>query len=77
MIPLHRLNGQEVVVNADLIEWVQAHGAQAVLTLATGNKIVVTETVADVVQKALEYKKTVFAGAAYLPGFLRGEKERG
>jgi flagellar protein FlbD len=76
MIHLHRLNGQETIVNADLIEWVEAHGAQAVLTLATGNKIVVTETVADVVQKALEYKRTVFAGATYLPEFLRGDKER-
>ena len=72
MIRLHRLNGTEVVVNAELIETVETHGAETVLALATGNKIVVTEAVGDVVQKTIDYKKTVFAGASYLPEFLRG-----
>ena len=74
MIRLHRLNGSEVVVNAELIESVDSHGAETVLALATGNKIVVTEPVTDVVQKTIDYKKTVFAGASYLPEFLRGEE---
>ena len=73
MIHLHRLNGQETVVNAELLESIESHGAETVLTLATGNKIVVREPVTEVIQKAIEYKKTVFAGAAYLPDFLRGE----
>ena len=73
MIRLHRLNGVEVVVNAELIESIDSHGSQTVLSLATGNKIVVTEPATDVIQKTMEYKKTVFAGASYLPEFLRGE----
>ena len=73
MITLHRLNGQETVVNAELIESIESHGIETVLTLATGNKIVVREPVTEVVRKTVEYKKTVFAGAAYLPDFLRGE----
>ena len=89
MIHLHRLNGQETVINAELIESVETHGSETVLTLATGNKIVVTEPVTDVVHKTIEYKKTVFAGASYLPEFLRrppltpalsphgGEREKG
>jgi uncharacterized protein YlzI (FlbEa/FlbD family) len=74
MIRLHRLNGVEVVVNAELIESVEANGAQTHLSLATGNRIIVTETVTEVIQKAIEYKKTVFADARYLPELLRGEK---
>lgn len=73
MIQLHRLNSVEVVVNAELIESIESHGAETVLALVTGNKIVVRESVTEVIQKTIEYKKTVFAGAAYLPEFLKGE----
>jgi len=61
MIRLHRLNGAEVIVNAELIESVESHGAQTVLALATGNKIVVKEAATDVVQRVIDYKKTVYA----------------
>ena len=76
MIRLHRLNGQETVINAELLESIECHGAETMLTLATGNKVVVRESITDVIQKTIDYKKTVFAGATYLPEFLRGEKER-
>jgi len=72
MILLHRLNGTETVVNAELIESVEAHGAETVLSMVTGNKIVVLEPVGEVVDKTIAYKKTVFTGAAYIPQFLKG-----
>ena len=71
MIRLHRLNGQEVVVNAELIEWVETHGVETVIGLATGNRIVVKESVSDIVNSVVEYRKTVYVGAAYVPEFLR------
>lgn len=74
MIRMHRLNDTEVVVNADLIESIESHGRETVLALATGNKVVVRESMTEVIQKIIEYKKTVFAGAAYLPEFLKGER---
>ncbi len=74
MIKLHRLNGQETVVNAELIETIEVYGKDTMLAMATGNKIVVREGVTEVIQKSIEYKKTVFAGASYLPEFLRGEE---
>ena len=73
MIRLHRLNGSEVVINAELIESIDSNGSQTVMALATGNKIIVTEPVTDVIQKTIDYKKTVFTGASYVPEFLRGE----
>ena len=72
MIRLHRLNGQEVVINAELIESVEAH-PDTVIGLATGNRLVIQESVLEVIQRVVEYRKTVYVGAAYLPEFLRGE----
>ena len=63
MINLHRLNGQEVVVNAELIEAVEAHGAETVLAMTTGNKIVVREPVTEVVQRTVQYKRQVYINA--------------
>jgi flagellar protein FlbD len=71
LIKLHRLNEQEFVVNAELIEYVEAQGVQTVVGLATGNRINVKESVEEVVARCIEYRKTVYVGAAYLPEFLK------
>jgi uncharacterized protein YlzI (FlbEa/FlbD family) len=63
MIRVHRLNGNETVVNAELIESVESLGQDTVLALTTGNKIVVKESVTAVIQLTLDYKKLVFAKA--------------
>jgi flagellar protein FlbD len=55
---LHRLNGQEVVVNAELIETVESH-KDTVIGLSTSNRIVVTESVTEVIQLVVEYRKAV------------------
>ena len=60
MIRLHRINGQELVVNAELIETLEP-GPQTVVHLATGNKVLVRETADEVVAKVLEYRKAVAA----------------
>jgi flagellar protein FlbD len=73
MIRLHRLNGAEVVVNAELIESIEGH-PDTVITLATSNRLVVQESVTEVVQRVVEYRKTVYVGASYLPGYLKPEQ---
>ena len=77
MIRLHKLNGQEVVVNAELIESIEPH-ANTVICLATGNRIIVTESVTDVISSIVNYRKVVNQGQSALPEMLRGgqEKER-
>lgn len=77
MIRLHKLNGQEVIVNAELIETVEAHGSETVIRSATGNHFVVTEAVEAVIEKVVAYRKTVFVGAPYLPEYLREAKGKG
>ena len=58
MISLHKLNGVEVIVNAELIETLEP-GPQTVVHLATGNKIPVREGADEVVSKVVEYRKAV------------------
>ncbi len=58
MISLHKLDGREVVVNAELIESVEP-GGQTVVTLTTGNKYLVKETPEEVSAKVVEYRRKV------------------
>ncbi len=60
MIVLHKLNGSEVVVNAELIETLEP-GPQTVVHLATGNKVLVSEKADEVVSKVVEYRRKVNA----------------
>jgi len=58
VIKLHKLNGQEIVINAELIETLEP-GPETVVHLATGNKIPVSEKTDEVISKVVEYRKTV------------------
>lgn len=60
MIKLEKLNGAVVVVNAELIESVEA-APDTVLNLATGNRFIVKNSVEDVIAKVVDYKKQVYA----------------
>lgn len=60
MIILHKLNGLEVVVNAELIETLEP-GPQTLIHLATGNKLTVKEGADEIVAKVVQYRKSVNA----------------
>ncbi len=60
MIKLHKLNGTEVIINAELIESVEA-APDTVINLATGNRFLVQDSVQEVVDKVVEYKKKVYS----------------
>jgi Uncharacterized protein, possibly involved in motility len=54
MIGLTRLNGQRFVLNADLIRTVEST-PDTVITLTTGEHIIVRDTLEDVVARVVEY----------------------
>jgi len=58
MIKVKRLNGEEVVINAELIETVDAR-PDTTISLVTGNKIIVRDTVSEVIEKVIEYRRLV------------------
>lgn len=60
MITLHKLNGLEVVVNAELIETLEP-GPETVVHLSTGNKIPVREKAGEIIAKVVEYRRAVNA----------------
>ncbi len=57
MIKVTKLNGSELVVNADLIEFVEST-PDTLISLTTGRKIMVREALDEVVGKAVAYRRT-------------------
>jgi len=55
MIKVTKLNGRELVVNADLIEFVEST-PDTLISLTTGRKIMVLEDLDEVVARAVGYR---------------------
>lgn len=55
MIEVKRLNGKEFIVNCDLIEFIEST-PDTVITLTTGKKIVVAESIDEVIKKIIAFK---------------------
>ena len=62
MIQLTRLNGSHLVVNCDLIKYAEA-APDTVLTLITGEKLVVLEPCLDITERTLAYRAAVLRTA--------------
>ena len=62
MIELTRLNGQKLFVNCDLLKFAEA-SPDTVLTLLTGDKIVVRESCQEVMSLALSFRARILSNA--------------
>jgi flagellar protein FlbD len=69
MISLTRLNHTSLVLNADLIEWIEVT-PDTVISLTTGQKLVVLETPEEVVARVLEYRRAIFSHILECPRLL-------
>lgn len=58
MIKVTRINGDSIIINAELIESVQAR-PDTLIHLTTGNRIMVKESPESVIRKVIEYRKEV------------------
>jgi flagellar protein FlbD len=63
MIELTRLNGNPMVVNSDLIKTAES-SPDTMLTLINGEKLIVRENCAEVVERVLAYRARLLAGVA-------------
>jgi len=61
MITLTRLNNSSLTVNSDLIKFVE-QSPDTVITLINGEKILVRETVDEVMQRVIEFRRSVLQG---------------
>lgn len=66
MIDVTRLNGKSFVLNAELIE-VMEETPDTVITLTTGHKYVVRESVDEVYNRIVNYKRNII-GNLYASG---------
>ena len=58
MVKLTKLNNSLVVVNSDLIEFVEAT-PDTIVTLTTGQKVIVRESIDEVIDKVIAFKKRI------------------
>jgi flagellar protein FlbD len=63
MIELTRLNGTPIVLNSDLIKTAEA-SPDTMLTLINGEKLIVREDTAEVVERVLAYRSRLLAAVA-------------
>ncbi len=71
MIRITRINGDPVVVNAEFIELIEPT-PDTIISLTTGKKMMVRETVDEVIEKIVEYRQRVGFG----PHLLEQSAER-
>jgi flagellar protein FlbD len=64
MIRLTKLNGTKFVLNCELIESVEST-PDTVLTTTNGKKLVVLETVEEVIDKVIQYKGSILLAGKY------------
>ena len=56
MIEVTRLHNQMIVVNADLIEFVE-ETPDTMISTTTGKKLLVKESVSEIINKVVEYRR--------------------
>jgi flagellar protein FlbD len=59
MIVVKKINGAQIVVNCDLIQTIE-FTPHAVLSLTTGEKVILDETREELLKKIIEYKRAIF-----------------
>jgi flagellar protein FlbD len=64
MIRLTRLNNQPLAVNSDLIKFVE-QSPDTLITLVTGEKIVVRESAEEVLARLIEFRRSVLQGLPF------------
>lgn len=69
MIRLTRLDGEPFLLNAELIRYVEAR-PDTFITLTSGERVVVRETMDQVMEKAIRYQQSKYLLPPARPGDL-------
>jgi flagellar protein FlbD len=73
MIELTRLNNRPLALNADLIKYVE-QAPDTVITLVTGEKLVVKENAEEVIRRVIQFRRMLLADL-YRGPIVRGTDE--
>lgn len=63
MIKLTRMNGEEFVLNAELIQYVDSR-PDTFVTLTTSERVIVKEPVEEIVKRTIDYARSI----RFVPG---------
>ncbi len=74
MIELTKLNGGKLVVNSDLIEFVEVL-PDSLITLTTGKKIMVQEKIPEIIAAVIEFRRRIYAGRKHSEVLTRDKSE--
>lgn len=61
MIPLTRLDGTAIVLNVDVVQWIE-ETPDTVVVLTTGERLLVKERASEVVRRTVDFKRMVAVG---------------
>jgi flagellar protein FlbD len=61
VIRLTRINRTPLAINADLIKFVES-APDTVITLSTGEKVVVTESVDQIIELIIDFRRVILTG---------------
>ncbi len=61
MIKLQLINGDEIVLNSDLIEFME-QTPDTIISLSNGKKMIVKESVPEVVERVVEFRRQIGIG---------------
>lgn len=59
MITVTRINSQSITINAEVIEFVEST-PDTIITTMTGKKIIIKDSVEDVIEKVIRYRQRCF-----------------
>ena len=65
MILVHRLRGEPMFINCDLVESIEAT-PDTIVTMVDGRRLVVSESPSEVIERVREYRAALVAAASAL-----------
>ncbi|WP_286847904.1 MULTISPECIES: flagellar FlbD family protein [Aminobacterium] len=74
MIPLTRFNGEQFILNGDLIETVETT-PDTVIKLINNHRYVVRESVEDVVELVVAYRSRIWRPCPYSEGIINAQQQ--
>ena len=60
MVKVTRINKSVLYINPDLIEFIE-ETPDTVITMTTGKKLIVLESIADIKESIIEYKRKIYS----------------
>lgn len=64
MIELTKLNGSKLVINSDLVEFIEA-SPDTLITLTTGTKIMVQEKIPEIINAIVHFRRLIRDGVGF------------